>query len=160
MALLVQAGIGTVRTRFPLPTRSTSTQRASRCWICSTASSASSSRRNPQPINRQSSARSRFPLLVARSGSASICSACPCVSQFPVRVPWRLAPLTRPMAAASSGANNWLSADSAASFRSALSRTLMVEGVVFVIICRRYFGNICRSNCAALIADRMRRTAE
>jgi hypothetical protein len=48
----------------------------------------------------------------ARSGSDSICSAWVRVSQFPVRIPWRLAPLTLPIAQAVSGARIPLSAAS------------------------------------------------
>src|SRR5215469_14176608 len=34
MATFTKAGMGTVRIRFPLPTRSTNTERPSRCWMC------------------------------------------------------------------------------------------------------------------------------
>src|SRR5215471_3815129 len=34
-ATLTKGGMGTVRILFPLPTRSTNTQRPSRCWMCS-----------------------------------------------------------------------------------------------------------------------------
>ena len=37
-AALAQLGMGTERTRAPLPTRSTMTQRPSRCWMCSSVS--------------------------------------------------------------------------------------------------------------------------
>src|SRR3712207_3141914 len=47
---LTQLGTGTVRTRLPLPHRSSSTQRASRCR-CSTVSAISSERLSPQPIS-------------------------------------------------------------------------------------------------------------
>ncbi len=44
-AAFAQLGMGTERTRVPLPTRSTITQRPSRCWMCSRVSEAVSSRR-------------------------------------------------------------------------------------------------------------------
>ena len=79
-------------------------------------------------MSRHKSARSRLPRFDSRSGKASICSAWAWVSQLPVRVPWRLAPFTRPIAAAASGEKTPLSAASFASFLIALSRMLMEEG--------------------------------
>ncbi|MDX6461747.1 MAG: hypothetical protein QOE55_5444 [Acidobacteriaceae bacterium] len=46
---LTQMGMATVRMRRPLPSRSASIQRPSRCWMVSTSSSASSLRRRAQP---------------------------------------------------------------------------------------------------------------
>jgi hypothetical protein len=64
-------GTGTVRSRLPLPTRSGSTQRASRSWMRSTSSATSSARRRPHPISSARMARSRQPMSVDRSGAFS-----------------------------------------------------------------------------------------
>ena len=56
---LTQAGIGTVRTRSPLPIRSGSTQRPERCWMSLICSRASSARRSAQPMRSPRTARSR-----------------------------------------------------------------------------------------------------
>ena len=87
IAAFVHAGMGTVRTRPFLPTRSTTHQRPSRCWICSKVSRTASSRRSPQPTSTARMARSRLPWLVAGSGAASSVSAWRLVSQLPVRTP-------------------------------------------------------------------------
>src|SRR5580692_661038 len=53
--------------------------------------------RRPAPRRIASTAPSRIPLSVVRSGSARKCSACSAVSQWPRRTPLRLAPFTRVM---------------------------------------------------------------
>jgi len=88
-------------------------------------SAATSERRSPQPSNIASIARSRSPFLVVTSGAFRSFSACWTESQLPTRTPTDLAPLTRVMPAASSGASRPLSAASTASFRTAVIRTLM-----------------------------------
>ena len=70
IATFTQPGIGTVRTRACLPTRSTMHQRPSRCWMCVSVSAATSDRRNPQPRRTARMARSRNPLTVSMSGCA------------------------------------------------------------------------------------------
>ena len=49
IATLTKGGMGTVRILFPFSTRSTNTQRPSRCWMCLDSSAASSLRRKAQP---------------------------------------------------------------------------------------------------------------
>jgi hypothetical protein len=71
-------------------------------------------------------ARSRRPFVVVISGAFSSAWVCFSDSQFPVRTPSDLALFTRAMPAASSGARSPLSAASAASFRTAVIRTLML----------------------------------
>ena len=65
VATLTHVGIGIVRTRPCLPTRSTMHQRPSRCWTWPTVSAATSDRRSPQPRSTSKSqwcepARFRF----------------------------------------------------------------------------------------------------
>ena len=78
--------------------------RLSRCWMCLSVRTATSDRRRPQPRRTASIARSRSPSLVVTSGGFSSFWACWTESQFPTRTPLDLAPLTRDMPAASSGA--------------------------------------------------------
>ena len=82
--------------------------------MCSKSRLASSDLRRPAPRRMASTAASRIPLIVVRSGRARSCSACSAVSQWPRRTPPRLAPLARAMPAASSGAITPLSAASRA----------------------------------------------
>ena len=65
---LAQDGIGTVRTRPCLPTRSTIAQRPSRCATSSKSSPASSPRRSPHPTSNPSKTRSRRPFRRCRVG--------------------------------------------------------------------------------------------
>jgi hypothetical protein len=51
-AALAKDGIGTDRTRPPLPVMSTITQRPSRYWMCSSVRDAASSPRSPVPMSR------------------------------------------------------------------------------------------------------------
>ena len=74
IAFFVHAGIGIVRTRPCLPTRSTMHQRLSRCWTCFIVRFVSSERRNPHPSSVANIARSRSPFFVRTSGAFS--SAC------------------------------------------------------------------------------------
>ena len=103
---LTQVGTGVVRTRRCLPTRSTMHQRLSRCWMCFNVSAATSDRRSPQPSSTASIARSRSPFLVVTSGASSNFWVCWTESQFPTRTPFDLAPFTRVIPAASSGAGS------------------------------------------------------
>jgi hypothetical protein len=81
IATFTQVGIGTVRTRACLPTRSTMHQRPSRCWICPSMSAATSERRSPHPSTTARIARSRRPFTVEGSGVfRSVCG-------FPQRQP-------------------------------------------------------------------------
>ncbi len=70
-------------------------------------------------------ARSRRPLVVEMSGAFRSAWACLMVSQFPTRTPLEATPFTRAMPAASSGARRELFDASTASFRTAVSRTLI-----------------------------------
>jgi len=63
MATLTNGGMGTVRILFPLPSRSTNTQRPSLCWMCLDSSAASSLRRRAQP---RSTARIAVPFSFGR----------------------------------------------------------------------------------------------
>jgi len=103
-------------------------QRLSRCWMCLIVSAATSDRRSPQPNRTASIARSRSPFFVDTSGAFRSVCACRTDSQFPTLTPFDLAPFTRVMPAASSGASSPLSAASTASFRTAVIRTLMEMG--------------------------------
>src|ERR1017187_8862535 len=125
MATFTHVGIGIVRTRPCFPTRSTMHHRLSRCWMCLSVSEATSDRRSPQPSRMASIARSRRPFFVVTSGVFRSLWACWTDSQFPTRTPTDLAPFTRVMPAASSGASNPLSAASTANFRTAVMRTLI-----------------------------------
>jgi hypothetical protein len=80
-----QAGTGTERMCFPLPTRSTMAQRSSLFWMLSIVKSASSRRRSPHPSRIAKMARLRFPLSVCLSGSCQRADASPAVSQLPKR---------------------------------------------------------------------------
>src|ERR1022692_425021 len=102
MATLTHAGIGTVRTRLCLPTRSTMHHRPSRCWMWLIVSAATSDRRKAQPRSTAMMARSRRPLVVVMSGAFRSACACFNDSQFPARTPMDLALFTRWMPAASS----------------------------------------------------------
>src|ERR1035437_10174184 len=82
-------------------------------------------RRSPQPRSTAMMARSRRPIVVVMSGAFRRACACFSDSQFPVRTPIDFALFTRAMPAANSGASSPLSAASAASFRTAVIRTLM-----------------------------------
>jgi hypothetical protein len=84
-ATFTHVGIGIVRTRPFLPTRSTMHHRPSRCWTWLTVSAATSDRRRPQPRSRARIARSRSPLVVLTSGAFSSFCACRLESQFPRR---------------------------------------------------------------------------
>ena len=127
IAALTQVGIGAVRTRPCLPTRSTMHHRPSRCGTCWNVSAATSDRRSPQPRSTARMARSRKPRTVAASGALRRSCACRTESQFLMRMPTDLALFTRLMPAASSGASNPLSAASAASLRIADMRTMIDE---------------------------------
>ena len=124
-ASLAQDGIGTVRTRPCLPTRSTIAQRPSRCATSGNSSPASSPLRSPHPTNSPSKTRSRRPLIVSGSGSASSRWACCRVSQLPVRTPDRRAPGTPRIPAAARGESSPWAAASAASLRRAASERLI-----------------------------------
>ena len=76
-------------------------------------------------------ARSRLPRRLSPCGSASKVLDCSTVSQFPIRMPKRFAPLTRPIPAASSGLRSPVSAASCASRLTAAKRTFIVEGARF-----------------------------
>ena len=126
MVTFTQVGIGTVRTRPCFPKRSTMHQRPSRCWTCPIVSAATSDRRSPHPSRTAMMARSRRPFVVVMSGAFRSACACFSESQFPMRTPIAFALFTRAMPAANSGASSPLSAASAASFRTAVIRTLML----------------------------------
>jgi len=79
-------------------------------------------------MSTASNARSRLPFIVVVFGAEIRLSACSRVSHWPVRIPYRFGPLTREMAAASSGGMKPLSAASIASLRIAESLWLIVEG--------------------------------
>src|ERR1019366_1335769 len=85
IATFTQAGIGTVRTRLCLPTRSTMHHRPSRCWMWPIVSAATSDRRSAQPSSTTMMARSRRPLIVVISGTLR--SACACFKRQPVPHP-------------------------------------------------------------------------
>jgi len=85
-------GTGTVRSRLPLPIRSTMTQRSSRICSCSSVNSTTSERRNPQPRSRPTIAPSRQP---RRSVfEAAFTSSCAWLreSQLPILRPSRFTP--------------------------------------------------------------------
>jgi len=127
IASFTQFGIGAVRTRPCMPTRSTMHQRPSRCWIWAKFNAATSDRRSPQPRRTAMIARSRSPSVVVVSGALSKAWACRSDSQFPVRMPCVFALFTRAMPVASSGASRPLSAASAASLRMADMRMIIDE---------------------------------
>ena len=70
-ASLAHDGIGTVRTRPCLPTRSTIAQRPSRCATSGNSSPASSPLRSPHPTSSPNNTRFLSPFVVSGSGSAS-----------------------------------------------------------------------------------------
>ena len=84
IASFTQFGIGAVRTRPCMPTRSTMHQRPSRCWIWAKFNAAASDRRSPQLRRTAMIARSRSPSVVVVSGALSKAWACRSDSQFPV----------------------------------------------------------------------------
>ena len=116
---------GLVHTPPCLPTRSTIAQRPSRCATSGNSSPASSPLRSPHPTNSPSKTRSRRPLIVSGSGSASSRWACCRVSQLPVRTPDRRAPGTPQIPAAARGESPPWAAASAASLRRAASERLI-----------------------------------
>jgi hypothetical protein len=102
-AAFTQAGIGTVRTWPPLPTKSMMAQCP--CLICKSSTSRpdNSARRNPQPRSTEIIAKSRTDRNPSPSAACNRVRASPCVNQFPAREPNCFKPLTRRMPAASSG---------------------------------------------------------
>ena len=86
--------------------------------------------RPAQPAAQQGSQHRAVaqPLFVDMSGAFKSVCACRTDSQFPTRTPFGLAPFTRVIPAANSGASRPLSAASTASFRTAVIRTLMEMG--------------------------------
>src|ERR1019366_6127123 len=109
MATLTHAGMGTVRTRLCLPTRSTMHHRPSRCCMWLIVSAATSDRRKAQPSSTAMMARSRRPFVVVMSGTLRSTCACSSDTQLPTRTPMDFALFTRWMPAASTGASKPLS---------------------------------------------------
>ena len=75
-----------------------------------------------------------FALQVAGSGAAISCSACSLASQFPALMPSALAPRTRAIPAARSGASSALSVASRANLRMAARRTLACPWSAWLIL--------------------------
>jgi hypothetical protein len=85
-------------------------------WRGIDATAATEQHREHRPVSEA--------LLMPTSGAFSNACASLSDSQFPTRTPMDLAPFTRAMPAASSGASSPLSAASTDSFRTAVIRTL------------------------------------
>ena len=124
IAFFVQVGIGIVRTRPCLPTRSTMHQRLSRCWICFIVRFASSDRRNrtragrehgpiAQPLFRSHVRRVQEPLRLAKGQPVANADAVRPDALYP-RDPRRQFRRKSPLSAAST-----------ASLRTAVIRTLI-----------------------------------
>ena len=113
IATFTHVGIGIVRTRPCLPTRSTMHQRSSRCWTCSSVSAATSDRRKPAAQQDGEDRAVAESLLGGTSGVFRSVGPAPGIASSR---PGRLSttPLTRVMPAASSGASKPLSAASTA----------------------------------------------